>query len=117
MLEDHLLYAGEQQQFRDIVGKKTGKGGKGSSVGKGRGYKEVVLNTPPSSVYGVEHLIRLFGKLYVCTTKSLCYMAFCRYSKDSIVPITSQVSHIPCSPITSILQGFIGVRYWIFSVC
>ena len=69
MLEDHLLYTGEQQQYREVVvatGRKPGKGGGGrSSLGKGKGYKEVVMGTPPSTVYGFEHLIRLFGKQHM----------------------------------------------------
>ena len=77
MLEDHLLYAEEQLQYREVVaGRKPGKGGGRSSLGKGKGYKEVVLGSPPSTVYGFEHLIRLFGKQNVrlnCLLQLLVY--------------------------------------------
>ena len=74
MLGDHLLYPEEAQQYKETVSKKTGRGGGGGlkggggglqSVAKGKGYKEVVLGTPPSTLYGVEHLLRLFGEVVV----------------------------------------------------
>lgn len=57
MLKDHLLYAQESDQYEQEISQPTGGKENGEGGGTDR-EKEVV----PSAVYGVEHLLRLFGE-------------------------------------------------------
>ena len=56
MLKDHLLYVQESDQYEQVISQAAVTKGSDGEGGADR-EKGVV----PSAVYGVEHLLRLFG--------------------------------------------------------
>ena len=72
MLKDHLLYAQESDQYQQVISQAAV--GKGSDRDSGTEREKGVV---PSAVYGVEHLLRLFGEW------------------TSSCPFLSWVSHVP----------------------
>ena len=86
MLADHLLYLEEQQQYRE----KMVNNGKTESHHLAPGVQEVVLATPPSTVYGVEHLLRLFG-MWVCWSQLILHTSYTS-SEDANVPLKGQTT-------------------------
>ena len=63
-LFDHLLYTAEKKQYEDIIDKKV------RLVTPDQQSSDPVECCDkvelPSRIYGVEHLLRLFGMIFIC---------------------------------------------------
>ena len=81
MLKDQLLYNEEMQQYDNVITKKSHRMTTANCINSDEVANNSVNSDDiimPSSVYGVYHLLRLFGIHYNC--RDAAYMIYCIYS-------------------------------------